>query len=120
MIDSTPWANRPHGGRRTVPVTLTSGERMELEQLLRLGKVERRIAVRAQAALLLADGVSGHDVATLLGVHDSTVDEWRARFRGGNVIAKLADAPRSGRPPTLSRAPNARTSSPRRAGRHAT
>ena len=120
MIDSTPWANRPHGGRRTVPVTLTSDERTELEQLLRLGKIERRVAVRAQAALLLADGVTGHDVATLLGVHDSTVDEWRARFRGGDVVSKLADAPRSGRPRTLSRAPNARTSSPKRAASRAT
>ncbi len=97
MIDSTPWANRPHSGRSTVALALTSEERLALEQLLRLGTVERRIALRAEAAILLADGVTGHDTATLLGVDDRTVDEWKARFRGGNVMAKLADAPRSGR-----------------------
>src|SRR5208282_1564461 len=111
MIDSTPWVNRPHGGGRTVPLVLTTEERAELEQLLRLGKVERRIALRAQAALLLADGVTGHDVATLVGVHDSTVDEWKARFRRGNILAKLADAPRSGRPLSLSRPRSERVSS---------
>ena len=120
MIDSTPWANRPHGGGRTVPLALTLEERAELEQLLRLGKVERRIANRAQAALLLADGVTGHDVATLLGVNDATIDGWRARFRGGNVIAKLADAPRSGRPRSLSRTRIERESSPKRAASRAT
>jgi hypothetical protein len=58
VIDSTPWINRPHGGGRTVPIALSLEERDALEQRLRLGKVERRIAIRAQAALLLADGVT--------------------------------------------------------------
>jgi len=115
MIDSTPWAKRVHGGRRTIPLSLTASERERLERLLRLGTVERRIALRAQAALLLADGVTGHDAAVLLGVSDSTVDEWKLRFRDGNVVEKLADAPRPGRPRALSRPPNERRSSRRRA-----
>ena len=120
MIDSTPWINRPHGGGRTVPIALSPEERDALEQLLRLGKVERRIAIRAQAALLLADGVTGHDVATLVGVNDATVDEWRARFRTGDVLSKLADAPRSGRPRSLSRPRREHASSPKRAASRAT
>jgi transposase len=75
---------------------------MEIEAAMRPGKVERRVFQRAQALLLMADGVPATDIAKLLGVHLRTVFRWRTRFQCDHPEQKLADAPRSGRPPSLS------------------
>lgn len=108
MIDSSPWANRPHVGRPTVPLALSAGQRAEIEMAMRPEKAERRIVVRAQALLFMADGVAASDIAMVLGVHERTVFKWRRRFECENPATKLADAPRSGRPPSLSRTPTVR------------
>ena len=108
MIDSTPWANRPHVGRPTVPLALSADQRADIEMAIRPEKAERRIVVRGQALLFMADGVPASDIAMVLGVHERTVFKWRRRFECENPATKLADAPRSGRPPSLSRTPTAR------------
>lgn len=108
MINPTPWAGRAHPGPRAVPLKLSPDERAKFEAALRPAKVEKRVALRAQAALLLADDVATADVARLLGVHLRTVMKWHLRFSCSNPADKLADAPRSGRPPSLSPAPTAR------------
>src|SRR4051812_9912441 len=120
MIDPTPWARRPHPGPRAVPLALSPDQRVDLEAAMRPEKAERRIVTRAQAALLLADGVPTSDVAKILGVHLRTVEKWRVRFSCADPVKKLADAPRSGRPRTLSRTPTSRAPSPKRAGLPAT
>ena len=102
MIDPTPWVQRPHPGRKTVPLPLSSEQRAHCEALLRQRTLEQRVARRAQALVLLADGVCGVDVATLVGVHERTIEEWRRRFRDDpNPVALLTDAPRVGRPRSL-------------------
>ena len=108
MIDSSPWANRPHVGRPTVPLALSAGQRAEIEMAIRPEKAERRIVVRGQALLFMADGVAASDIAMVLGIHERTVFKWRRRFECENPATKLADAPRSGLPPSLSRTPTAR------------
>ncbi|MFT3763962.1 MAG: helix-turn-helix domain-containing protein [Minicystis sp.] len=110
MIDSSPWANRPHRGRPTVPLKLTPEQRMDIEAAIRPEKAERRIVVRGQALLFMADGVPASDIAMVLGVHERTVFKWRQRFECDHPETKLADAPRPGRPPSLSRPPTARRS----------
>jgi Winged helix-turn helix len=107
MIDSSPWANRPHRGRPTVPLPLSADQRLDIEAAMRPEKAERRIVVRAQALLFMADGVPAPDIAMVLGVHERTVFKWRKRFECEHPETKLADAPRSGRPPSLSREPTA-------------
>jgi hypothetical protein len=102
MIDPTPWAHRPHPGPRTVPLPLSDAQRIDLEAALRPDKAENRIVRRAHAALFMAAGVPAADIAMVLGVHARTVERWRARFSCPDPVAKLADAPRSGRPPSLS------------------
>ena len=104
MIDSSPWANRPHRGRPSVPLSLSSGARTDVEMAMRPEKAERRIVLRAQALLFMADGVPAPDIAMVLGVHVRTVFKWRKRFECDHLETKLLDAPRSGRPPSLSRA----------------
>jgi hypothetical protein len=114
MIDSTPWVNRPHPGPRAERLPLTTEQREALETLLRAGTTEMRVAHRAQAQLLMADGVGPGDIAMLVGVHVRTVIEWRLRFKKAtDPLAVLADAPRSGRPPSLSRRPMRQGWSPR-------
>ncbi len=107
MIDSSPWANRPHAGRRTVPLKLSPEQRIDIDAAMRPEKAERRIVTRAQAVLFMADGVPACDIAMVLGVHERTVFKWRKRFECEAPALKLADAPRSGRPPSLSRTPTA-------------
>jgi len=103
MIDYGALAGRAHGGRPTVPVVLSADERARVEAAMRPAKAEQRIVRRAQALLMMADGVPGTDIARVLGVDVATVQKWRRRFKCENPVDKLADAPRSGRPPSLSR-----------------
>jgi hypothetical protein len=106
MIDYGALAGRAHGGRPTVPLDLSAEERAKVEAAMRPAKAEQRIVRRAQAVLMMADGVPGTDIAQVLGVRGRTVERWRRRFDCDNPSEKLADAPRSGRPPSLSRTPS--------------
>jgi hypothetical protein len=105
MIDYGELAGRAHGGRPTVALVVSAEERRKIEAAMRPAKAEQRIVRRAQALLMMADGVPGTDIARVLGVHVRTVQEWRRRFECATPSGKLADAPRSGRPPSLSRTP---------------
>lgn len=86
---------------------------MDITAAMRPETAQRRIVNRAQAVLLLAAGVGTSDVAMLVGVHPRTVEKWRVRFSCEDPVKMLADAPRPGRPRTLSRTPTARASSPK-------
>ncbi len=102
MINATPWAGRRHHGPPTVPLEVSAEDRARLEAMLGPGKVEKRIFLRGQALLLLAEGVPGCDIAMLLGVHERTVFRWKKRFDTDSPLKRLSDAPRTGRPPSLS------------------
>ncbi len=90
-----------------MPLELSPEQRTDIETAMRPEKAERRIVVRAQALLFMADGVPASDIAMVLGVHERTVFRWRRRFECDHPEDRLADAPRSGRPPSLSRTPTA-------------
>jgi transposase len=77
-------------------VSLTPGERSDLEQLLRATSTPSGIARRARCVVMLADGASYADVCATLGVTDRFVARWKQRYLDGGVLA-LADAPRAGR-----------------------
>ena len=109
MIDPVPWVSRPHPGPRAEPLALTRSQRERVEAAIRPATAEKRLVQRGQALLLMAAGVSQHDVARALGVHPRTAEKWRQRFiKAADPVGMLADAPRSGRPPSLSRTPSAR------------
>ena len=105
MIEYDELAGRPHGGRPTVPILLSAEARAAIAASMRPAKAEQRVVRRAQALLMMADGVPGTDIARVLGVHVRTVQEWRRRFDCEAPVDRLADAPRSGRPPFLSPTP---------------
>ena len=109
MIDPEPWVTRPHPGPRAKPLSLSRSQRDAVEAAIRPATAEKRVVQRGQALLLMADGVSQHDVARALGVHPRTAEKWRRRFRSADdPVSMLADAPRPGRPPSLSRTPSRR------------
>lgn len=116
MIDPELWVLRPHPGPRAKALPLTPGQREAVEAAIRPATAEKRVVLRGEALLLMASGVSIRDTARALGVHARTVFEWRQRFSTAeDPVSKLADAPRSGRPPSLSRTPTRRGSKLKRA-----
>jgi len=86
-----------------VLITLSDGERAQLQALARARKVALRAWQRAWIVLAAADGRRNAAIARDLGVHVDTVRTWRARFASGGMKA-LADKPRSGRPPVFAAA----------------
>jgi hypothetical protein len=107
MAMLTSRAGRQLGGRPTVPVSLSREQREEVEAELRRAKVEKRVYLRGQALLMIADGTPANRVAWALGIHERTAERWVRRFRQGDPVAMLADAPRAGRPHSLSPKPTA-------------
>ncbi|MEJ2694200.1 MAG: helix-turn-helix domain-containing protein, partial [Candidatus Thiodiazotropha sp.] len=59
---------------------LSAVERKELVSLARDGSVEHRFARRANAVLLLDDGLSCERVAKFLYLDDDTVRNWRKLY----------------------------------------
>jgi transposase len=87
-------------------IHLSARERKQLQSLLARGPGARG-STRAQALLWLAAGESVARVADLLGVSRRTVYYWIQRFQESDhaeqdLACRLDDAPRSGRPRTVS------------------
>ena len=83
---------------------LRPGEQKQLQDILTQGPYAKQHC-RIQALLWLAAGEPPDRIADLLGVSRRTVYYWAERFQqrpGWDVADRLADAPRSGRPPTAS------------------
>ncbi len=75
-------------------------DRRELSRRLRARGAPARVVERARIVLLAADGLPGKEIAEKLGCSEPTVVLWRSRF-ATHGLPGLADAPRSGKPPTI-------------------
>lgn len=85
-----------------IPATRVSkSQRSTLESWIRAKTIEQRVALRARIVLASADGVSNRQIAADLDVTRTTVILWRTRFAEGGCDALVEDAPRSGRPKTI-------------------
>lgn len=85
------------------PIVLAAVDRAELERLQRSSASPAGVSRRARAVILMADDVSGAEVARLTGYTSVQISRIRRRFAEEGV-GGLADRPRSGRPPRLSEA----------------
>lgn len=96
-------------GPKPPPITLTELERQELEQLVKRHTMPQQIALRARLILAAANGLNNAQVARQEAISVDSARHWRTRWLGLQPVAltdlsvqeRLADAPRSGKPPTI-------------------
>ena len=85
-------------------IEVSAEERSELDRLIGAHSTPQQLALRARMIALAADGLAVGETALRLGVWRKGVSLWRARWLAGagkSVAERLADAPRSGAPSTI-------------------
>lgn len=84
------------------PIVLDSEQRQLLEQQSRARSLPARQVERARIVLRAADGWQDKQIAAELGIMPEKAARWRKRFLSGGLAALQKDAPRPGRPQTIS------------------
>ena len=79
-------------------VSLSGGDRHQLRQLVRAGRTEQRLALRARIVLLAGENQPTAVIAGKLGIHENPARKWRHRWCTSPQVASLRDAARPGRP----------------------
>jgi transposase len=85
-------------------ISLNPEERKTLEMQTRGRLLPARVVERARIVLRAADGLQDKEIGAELGIRPETVARWRNRFLNGGLTALAKDAPRPGRPRTISAA----------------
>ena len=79
-------------------IVLTDTQRGDLDRLVRAGRTEQRLALRAGIVLAAADGHPNARIAASLGVCEDTARKWRRRWCAAPGVSSLGDGKRCGRP----------------------
>ena len=86
------------------PVSVLPEQREALEKLVRTHSTAQQLVLRARMIMHAVEGIGVRESARELGVWPKTARYWRKRWRQADdkcsVCERLADAPRSGAPPT--------------------
>jgi transposase len=94
------------GSVSPLEITLTAGERHELERRARSYTASYAEVVRAKIVLMAAEGITNVEIAARCDTSPQVVYRWRKRFCERRLRG-LEDAPRSGRPRVFSPSVNA-------------
>lgn len=89
-------------------VKLSAAQQQGLQAMLRKGKENARVLMRAHVLLKSHEGRTDVIIADLLSITVRTVSRIRARFAGGGLKRALYDAPRPGATPIFSTQTEAR------------
>ena len=92
--------------RLATPINLTPEEQAELITMSRSHKLEKRYVDRALIILHSSQNKSMDEIIAITGKSRPVVNKWRQRFRAYR-ISGLKDAPRSGKPKTITAAQQA-------------
>ncbi len=82
-------------------IHLSMEARSQLHTLLRRRTTPVRVAERCLIVLLAADGLQDKQIAERMQVTPLMASRWRSRFLSQGVPGLVKDAPRPGRPPTI-------------------
>jgi len=82
-------------------VALTKEQRATLESLARGRSNPARLVERSRIVLLTAEGKQDSQIAELLSIPRQKAARWRKRFLALGLAGLEKDAPRPGRPPTI-------------------
>ena len=86
----------------TAPAILLNPEqKTALERLARARSQPARVVERARIVLLAAAGLENKQIAQRMGIMPETAARWRGRFLEGGIAALHKDAPRPGKPSTI-------------------
>jgi transposase len=83
--------------RRATVVVLTSGQRAQLERIVRAPTSEQRLVKRARLVLLAEKGLTNEEIAAIVALSPHKVGKWRRRFAEEGITG-LADRARRGGP----------------------
>lgn len=92
---------------RVRPIVMSEADRAELERWQRASSTPAGRSRRARAVLLMAQGLSGVEIAERVGYTVVQVSRLRRRF-ADEGLPGLHERPRSGRPPTITARQRAR------------
>ena len=87
--------------RTAAAVELNPELKQILERMARARSLPARVVERAQVVLLAADGLENKQIARRMKMTPEKAARWRNRFLAGGIAALEKDAPRPGRPRTI-------------------
>src|SRR5271168_1574442 len=87
--------------RRAPAIVLNPEQRTALERLARARSEPARVVERARIVLLAAKGLENRQIAARMGIMAETAARWRGRFLEAGIAALHKDAPRPGKPRTI-------------------
>lgn len=87
--------------RIAAAVALNPEQRQALERIARARSMPARLVERARIVLLAADGMENKQIARRMNLTEKKTARWRSRFLAGGIAALQKDAPRPGKPRSI-------------------
>jgi len=87
--------------RIAAAIALNPEQKQALERMARARSMPARLVERARIVLLAADGMENKQIARRMNLTEKKAARWRSRFLAGGIASLRKDAPRPGKPRTI-------------------